>query len=466
MTHAYLGLAALDLTATTVGYAFLRCTRIAESGFSSLRYAGLGFLAGWALLGVSLSFAVMAGLDPRLPQVLLVGLALIAICAVARRRFPPLPRVDLPPERSLRARSAALSGGALVVLTLVSALLEAVKAPADMAWDAWQFWLPKAEAIYYYHGLDTGLSGFTTYGNAEYPPLAPTMDAATFHFMGGIYPELLPLQQCLLLVAFVASVAALLRRVPRWILYPSLAMLVLAPQVWGEMFSVLPDQTLSYLLAIVAVAGILWLEDPRRAWVVLAVVFLAAAALTKTEGLLLGFLLAAVVTCAGLAMHRRAALGAFALLLGPLAIVPWKLWLATHRQPLSAGVYSWTSLLHPGYMSDRFGRLTYAGRYMLDLLADPDRWTPILPLTFAALIVLAPTLRALSAALGVWLLVAFFGLAAVYWIGTPDVVWYATSSASRVVTNLVIVAGAALPLVLGIALERDRAGANAKGAGP
>ena len=49
-------------------------------------------------------------------------------------------------------------------------------------------------------------------------------------------------------------------RVPGWILYPSLAVLVLTPQVWGEMFTVLPDQMLAYLLALavfVLIAAIL-----------------------------------------------------------------------------------------------------------------------------------------------------------------------------------------------------------------
>ena len=457
MTHAYLGLAAFDVTATIVGYALLYGLGIAERSVGSIRLAGLAFLSGWATLGVFLSLGETIGLDPDLPEFFAVAAVLIAACAGARRLAPPVSRVSANTGSSWLARGTALVGGSLVVLTLGVAVLEASKTAADMSWDAWQFWLPKAEAIYYFHGLDTGLSGFTTYANAEYPPLVPTMNAVTFHFMGGVQPALLPLQQCLLLVGFVGSVAALLRRVPGWILYPSLAMIVLAPQVWGEMFSVLPDQTLGYLLAIATVTGILWLENPKRAWLVLTVVFLAAAALTKTEGLLLGSLLAAVVVVAGLAMRRRAALGAFALLLGPLAIVPWKLWLATHGQPVSAHVYSWTTLLHPVYLGDRFGRLTYATRSMVDLLVDPNRWTPILPMTFAAVIVLAPTLRALSAALGGWLLVAFFGLATVYWIGTPDVVWYVTTSASRVVTNLPLVAGAVLPLLLGIALERDRA---------
>jgi hypothetical protein len=457
LTHAYLGLIAFDLVLTLAGYAVLFCLGLLRRGLDAFRYLGLAFLAGWATVGLTMGLGATVGVDPDLGEVLGGAAILIAISVAVGRRVPALPRAARRPERSRLAVTTALAGGATVVLSLGVALSEAIRANADMTWDAWQFWVPKAEAIYYFHGLDTGLSGFTTYGNPEYPPLVPVLNAASFHFTGGVYPMLLPLQQCLLLVAFIASVAALVRRAPGWILFPSLALIVLAPQVWGEMFSVLPDQTLAYLLGVAAVAGILWLDERRGAWLCLAVVFLAAAALTKSEGVLLGLLLALVVVGAGFVLRGRRAVAGLALLLGPLALAPWKLWLAHHHQPTSATVYSWTDLLHPVYLADRFDRLTYATGHMVDLLADSNRWSPILPLTLAALIVLAPILRVLSAALAVWLIVAFLGLATVYWIGTPDVQWYVATSAYRVVTNLPIVAGAVLPLLLGIALERERA---------
>jgi hypothetical protein len=254
----------------------------------------------------------------------------------------------------------------------------------------------------------------------------------------------------------------LLRRVPGWILWPSLALLVLAPQVWARMFNVLPDQLLAYLLAVAAVAGILWLEEPRRAWLALASVFLVTAALTKAEGVLLAFLLAAVIIGAGLVRRGRPAVAGLVLLVGPLAIAPWKLWLAQHHQPVSATVYHWTDLLHPVYLADRLDRLSYAVGQMTDLLVDTTRWSPILPLALAALIVLAPTLRELSAVLGVWIVVAFFGLATVYWTSKLDLELYVSTSASRVVSNLPIVAGAVLPLLLAIALERERAAARTR----
>ena len=446
---------AFDLAAAVAGGAVLVGLGLVRQPADALRCLGLAFLTGWATLGVVLSLAAMAGIGPELATTLVVVGLLVAAGAVAGHRVGPVAVAGAPAAPSPVARATALVGAVVVVGSLLTALLEAVRATADASWDVWDFWLPKAEAIYYFHGLDAGLGGFTTFANPEYPPLVPVLDAASFHFSGGVHPGILPLQQCLLLVAFVGSLAALLRRVPRWILLPLLALVVLSPQVWGQMLSVLPDSTLAYLLAAGAVAGLLWLEDDARAWLALATAFLAAAALTKTEGVLLGLLLALVLLAAAAGLRRRLALPGLVLLLGPAVTVPWRIWLAAHAQPVQADVYSWGSLAHPVFLAQRFDRLTYATAKMVDLLADSGRWSAVLPLTLAALVVLAPRLRVLSAALAAWVVVAFFGLATVYWIGAPDVHWYVSTSAYRVVANLPVVAGAVLPLLLAIALERE-----------
>src|SRR5207247_912819 len=218
MTHAYLGLAAFDLCAVAVGYAVLSCLGFVRRPGQVLRHLGLAFLTGWALLGVAVATAVTEGVDPRAGQVLILALVAIAVCVGAQRLFPALERQPRPREREPLLRAAALAGGALLLVAVVGTLTFAARAGADGSWDVWAFWLPKAEATFYFHGLDTGLGGFLTYANPEYPPLVPATTAATFHFMGGVHPALLPLQQSLLGVAFLASVVVLLApRVPRWI---------------------------------------------------------------------------------------------------------------------------------------------------------------------------------------------------------------------------------------------------------
>ena len=67
----------------------------------------------------------------------------------------------------------------------------------------------------------------------------------------------------------------------------------------------MPDATLAYLLAAAAIVCVIWLYEPNRAWLVLGVVFLAAATLAKLEGFVFSLLLVAVVVVAGFVLRRR-----------------------------------------------------------------------------------------------------------------------------------------------------------------
>lgn len=456
MTHAYLGLAAFDLTATGLGYALLHLLGLVRSRADVFRYLGLAFLAGWTTIALAVALGASVGVDPRIRNVLLLTAGAVALCLGARRVFPTLVRPPLPADRDLLARAAGVAGAGLIVVALVARVLSSARAGADYFWDTWAFWIPKAKAIYYFHGLDTGPGGFLTYANPEYPPLVPSTTAATFHFMGGVHPSLLPLQQTLIGIAFIASAVVLLApRVPRWILFPMLAMLALAPQFWFRLASVTPDQTTAYFLAIALLACILWVDERRRAWLALAVVFLAAATLTKAEGLALSLLIVAVVGVAAFAVHGRSAYPVLALALGPAAIVPWRLWLRAHDVQ-AAPPYDWTDLQRPGFLADRADRLGFAAHKMLDFVLDGASWSLVVPLTLGVLVLafVAGTQRLVTAAVAVWLTLGFFGLAAVYWIGKPEVHWYVNTSAERVVGTIPLVAGTVLPLLLALALER------------
>src|SRR5581483_7440486 len=119
------------------------------------------------------------------------------------------------------------------------------------------------------------------------------------------------------------------RRVSADVVYPALALLVLAPQFWKRMSVVLPDQQTAYLLAAAALLALLWLLESCDILLVPAGVVLAAAALTKSEGFLLGLLLALIVAMLAFAGRQRRRNG-FALAAGPAAITPWFLWLHAH----------------------------------------------------------------------------------------------------------------------------------------
>jgi hypothetical protein len=457
MTLAYLGLAAFDLVATALGYAVLNCLGFVRRPAEAVRYVGLAFFAGWALEGILLSLLLLVGIDPSVWHTAVLAAVLAGACVWARRYFPRLERPFRAPDRDLLLRTAAIAGGALLVVALAAGIVSTVRLGADPRWDVWAVWLPKAKAIYYFHGLATGIGGFTTYGNPFYPPLVPALTAQTFHLMGGVHTTVLPLQQSLIGAMWVVAVVALLGpRVQRWLLLPLLAVLVLAPDFWSRLSTVLPDQTVGYLLALGAVACVLWLDERRRAYLVLATVFLGAATLTKEEGFFLSALLAAVIIGAAFVSGpRRPALPTLWLALGPALIEPWRLWLSAHHLPPSATQYSWTSLLHPHYLSAKYWRFEYALPKMVDFVFARSDWSLVPPLVIAGLVVAAWRVRALTAALAVWLVAGFFGLAVVYWIGTYNVYWYVGYSAHRVVATLPLVAGTLLPLLLALAVERS-----------
>jgi hypothetical protein len=399
---------------------------------------------------------VAFGVDPDAGALLALVVALVAGGIAVRRLFPAVVLEPSPRETKPLRLAAALAGLVLLVAGLASALAVAARSRADANWDVWAFWLGKAKAIYYFHGLDTAAGGYTSFPNADYPPLVPSVDAATFHLMGGVHASLLPLQQCLLGIAFAgALVVLLLPYVPRWILFPSLALLVLSPSFWDRITTVLPDQSVAYFLAAAAVGCVLWIEERRPAWLALSTLFLAAATLTKNEGLFLGGLLVVAMLVASVAVHRRPGLLAAVLVLGLAAILPWKLWLARHGQPTSAGDYSWSELLHPGFLADRLHRLGYASRHMAHFVLDTGSWLLVLPLVLVALVLAARARPAVAIALAAWLVAGFAGLATVYWIGRPELHWYVETSAQRVVATLPLVSGAVLPLLLGLALGSD-----------
>ena len=87
------------------------------------------------------------------------------------------PRLGAGPILLVSAASVALAG------LFLEALFRTARLQSLQAYDAWAFWVPKGQAIFFFDGLDAHV--FTTAPNATYPPLQPVLDAAAFHAMGG-----------------------------------------------------------------------------------------------------------------------------------------------------------------------------------------------------------------------------------------------------------------------------------------
>jgi hypothetical protein len=455
--HIPAGLVVNNVLILGVGVALLYALGLARFRLGEWRLLALAYLLGWALLGSALTFLLIAGIGPSVVTVVLVAAAIAVACFFVGRRVPKTEIVAIRPRGHPLAVLTALTGAVVLAGAAVTALIVAVMGTWPSEWDVWGFWLPKAKSIYYLEGLDTGLGGYGAQSHPEYPPLVPAMNAATSHFVGAFHPSLLNIQVVLLGVAFLGAVPALLDRfVPRWLSFPLLALLAVSPGFWWRMQSMMADQTVAYLIAAAAVAGVIWLCEPRGAWLGVALVLLVAATLTKLEGATLGLLLVVVVVAAAFTLHGRKGWPALLLLLGPAAIEPWRLWLGSHGLPVSATDYHASDLLRLDFLADRTSRFTYAFDWMLHSVFRTGEWLVVLPLALIAIVLAARRLPVIAAAFSAWIVIAFLGLTTIYWIGIPDVHWYVQTSADRVASTIVIVAGTLTPLLLGIALAERR----------
>ncbi len=431
-----------------LGAAILRATGTRISG--RIRLAGLSLALGWATFAVIASLALVVGLALSAWQIVALSAAVAAGTLLRIRRGPRSEGSEHSDEGWRRYLGLGAAG--LLASYLGLLVLRSLFASADTNYDSWAFWLSKAQAIYFFGGLDTSSGGFTSFDNPEYPPAAPALDAAVFHFAGGVETSALPFQHALLGAAFFVAAAALLStRVQGWILWPSLLVLALAPNIAFYLEAALADLAVAYFVGLGAIACALWLLEEMRGTLPLAGIFLAAASLTKTEGFMLSAVLVVALTLATLVRTRQPRRRRPLLLLAAapiLALSAWKVWLAANDQPLGSVLYSVSDALRPGYLAERIDRLTYAAGELLGLVFDPQRWLLIAPLALLAGVVTLIRRPALGIFYLGWLVIGFVGLTSVYWISNADVAWHVGTSANRVAASLMVFAGVLLPLLL------------------
>ena len=447
-------LLALDLTFLLVGLAALYGLGLVRSMAAGLRLAGLALLVGWSLLGVAGSFALMLGSALGLGTLLGLAAALAAVGPAAARRVPAA-------DGSVRwpatlPRVAAGGAGALVVVVVFVELFRRARLLAGAwEWDAWAFWIPKAEAIVYRGGIGTGPGSFSSFANPDYPPFVPATDAMVFRLAGTVDPGMLGAQRWVLGAAFVAALAGLLwHRVAPEILLPGLAVIAALPAFDDAVSSLLAEGELVVALGLAAAAGLLWLleRDPRHA--ALFAVFAAALVLTKNEGfffaLLLGLLLAA--------LSFRSSTRIAALLVGAplLAMLPWKLWLRLNDVPANP-YYTASDLVRPARTIDQAARLRTTLADLPGYYLHFSRSLVVLPVVLALAALLWRRRRG-AALVGIsFLAIAFLGNATVYWISNVPLRWYIDTSAERTSTGPIVFAAVLLPILAAEALGSHRA---------
>ncbi|MDH4345666.1 MAG: glycosyltransferase family 39 protein, partial [Thermoleophilia bacterium] len=388
-----------------------------ESWGELLRLLGLAYLTAVCCFGVVLVNALVIGVPFGWLTLagLLASLAAggLVVGRLLDRRLPQLPRIR--PIRRPRHTAPPTWIGTLGVSGLVlylEATFRAGRIAPLQEWDAIAFWIPKAEAILTFGGLDERF--FSTLPGPSYSPQVPALVASTFRFIGHPDPITIHLQFWFLFVGFMAAVAGLLApRVRPLFLWPPLLLVALAPEMVTNVLLVQADKLLDYFVALGLILIALWLVD-RQPWqLVLAGAFLSGAMLTKREGFLLVACLIAAALVASWS-HKRET---WPQLLGTAAIAfaltrPWHHWFAS-RGIASDDGQEGPALGYLGFVRHP-ERIWPSLRLTLETLFASDVWLLVTPLVIVA--VLAAALvgsRLLALYAGSFLL---FGMLACSWV--------------------------------------------------
>lgn len=374
--RALAGLAVLNTLLLGVGVSWLWAVRGVGSWRDLLRHAGLAYLLGTALLGVTFSTTLVLGIPFELGSFVAASAALALVAAALRRplsRWRPNSRPS--PAGGIGPVAVALG---LMVIVYLEVLFRTARLSPLSAWDAWAFWVPKAMAIYFFEGLDEQF--FSEIVNPTYPPLVPALEASAFLFMGSPDVVTLHVQFWLFLCGFAAAVAGLLApRVRPVFFWPFLLLVLSAPRVVGRTLDPQADFLLDYFFALAAALVVLWLIE-KEAWLLVsASVLLAAVLVTKREGLLLT---ACILVAALVASWREwrfvwPRVGLVAAL-AVTASLPWRSWFTSRDlsgELPAAGVLA---------IFDNTERAWPALESAVAVVFDYDLWLVVLPLAITA----------------------------------------------------------------------------------
>lgn len=448
--RALAGLIELNLLIVAIGAGLLLTMRGRIAFRDLVRLLGLGYLLAVAALGFVVSAALVVGVEPTRRFVVVFAI-LSALAAAIRVRRSSSPEVKVDERRREPLPILGLAVAALAAVYL-GALLQAAWQRGLTGWDAWAFWTPKAQAIYYFGGLDEQL--FRMLAGATYPLLVPEVQALAFEFMGSANTVAVHVQIWALLVGFVGAVAGLLRpQVPHILIWPFLTLLLLTPEASYRLLFPGGDFTLQYLFVTAALSLILWLRRSEW-WLLACAAILAAGAMaTKREGQL--FVAALFVVALAATLKERRRLWPWLLLAGLAAFattLPWRIWF-TSRHLAGEGTGSGLAELADTARDRAWPSL----RLVVSALFDYDQWLA------------APTVGALALALA-----AVFGnrrsaatvaaLSAVLIAGLTWILWGVASlplvsgdptPIPRAVGVIVILLVASAPLLLSDVLERS-----------
>ena len=461
--HLITGVVAYNLCFALAGYGVLA----ALGRRPALGDAGLAYLTGVAVLLVPASALVTAGYVSSIP-VFLAFTAFFA-CGLLIRGRPQIrwsAREVIASARSWRPSYSTLSraifSAAVGAYGLVLVRLSAVY--PNSAWDAWGMWTMKAKALIVYGNLH--VADFAAESHPDYPILVPMLQSFSFRFMGQINTEVVHVQYALLALAFVATIWRTMNArlgvaaAAAWALYA-----LLLPGFEANVPDALGDVPVGIFASLAAFAFAMWLKEGRgREWLPLYIFFGAAAVWSKNEGLSAVLIVALVGVL--VSIKRPFVRSVVPPVLASAAIyllfLPWLEWTKAngigHDRNLSAG-------LHPVLLIRDHSRATRALSDLWGQLSNLDTWFALPYLSL--LLVFVAVVRGRNRRLAMFALLVPAGLllsyVVIYTISTDPLGlgWLLSTSSSRIVTSVGLIAVALLPVqALTILEPRGLASAN------
>ncbi|MEA2198372.1 MAG: hypothetical protein QOJ25_2423 [Solirubrobacteraceae bacterium] len=447
---------------------------------------GLAFLTGVASVGALLVTALVVGIPYNLGTIVVASLGVAALgwgVGLVRRRSALVRlrgrswRLDLGGVRrrfSPRSVQGYLSANRFLVVFALAFAIYAVVGLVTAAvtpltqWDAWAIWTPKALVLTNFQHLPVGFFTGPSYllPHQDYPLLVPLLESIWFRSAGTVDTQAVHVELWLLLVGFVWSAAYLMhRRGARILLWgPLLLAAALASGLYTQLLSGYADVPMALFAGLGFLLLGLWITEGRRAQLALAVLFLAAAANTKNEGLPIAVI---ALLAAGLAVGRSRPGTArnLALAAGALVIIvlPWHAWTSIHGIPADHDAPI-SKVADLSYMFGRTGRIWPSMSALEGVLSDEGSWSYVVPI--GAGIAVSCLFWRVARRLALFYLgtaaLIFLLYVLVYWVSPDNLSWYLTTSANRVVDVLIFVA-----LAAGLQLPAEvAAGARRRGAQP
>ena len=312
-----------------LGVAVLRIAGV-RFGSDQLAFAAWTWPAGAFVLALIELVCLLLGITQHY-WLAVVAVAVVAACAFAWRTRAATPGATTPAPRKHRWDDVVFwSVVGLGAFATVLAALAAAAEPCVIA-DEGTLWAMKARAFSYdwFAGDFVRAQGLSTH--ADYPPLNPLLQAWTHALASGftLFSNRVPIQLCTLSL-WLATAAALRRRVPGWLAGLLLLVLLLDPFWHAACLSAEADSMVALGLVIGCDA---WLRsrtsDDRGHWAV-ASLGLAFALWSKNEATL--YFASACLAAGVVAVAARRSEVA------PAAKRRWPYWLAL---PLGVVVWQW-----------------------------------------------------------------------------------------------------------------------------